>query len=110
MKSSLVIAALAAATAAKVHRAKLHKVPLEEQFENANIRQHAQALGQKYLGARPDAAFRDTSVDMEGGTPVPIENFLNAQCERCTPMNRAPPPTSEMLMRRETRLFTNRGG
>ena len=49
---------------------------------------HARALGQKYMGIRPEAhveeMFRDTSfheAKKENEThPVPINNFLNAQC------------------------------
>lgn len=41
-------------------------------------------LGQKYMGARPenhvDAMFKDTSANIEGNHPVPISNFMNAQC------------------------------
>ena len=82
MKGALICTALAATAAAKVQRAKLHKVPIGEQLENANIHQHAQALGQKYMGVRPGGPFRDTSIHKEDGAAVPIENFLNAQCER----------------------------
>ncbi|KAI9654592.1 MAG: Vacuolar protease A [Alyxoria varia] len=74
---------LATATSAKVHKAKLQKVPLGEQLEYANVRQHVQALGQKYMGATPpslgDSIYRAGAIHTEGGSPVPIENFLNAQ-------------------------------
>ena len=44
-----------------------------------------QALGQKYMGIRPqshkDEMFRDTSIHVDEGHPVPISNFLNAQCK-----------------------------
>jgi len=34
------------------------------------------------MGASPEAAFRETSIHEEKkGSPVPIENFLNAQCK-----------------------------
>ena len=87
MKSVLAIAALAATSAAKVHKAKLEKVPLATQLEGASISQHALALGQKYMGARPLPSsapldeLRDTSIHFDDTSPVPIENFLNAQCE-----------------------------
>lgn len=46
---------------------------------------HARALGQKYLGIRPqthlDEMFRDTAIHPERDHPVPISNFLNAQCK-----------------------------
>ena len=50
----------------------------------ANIETHAKALGQKYMGIRPqhhqDEMFRDTSIHVDKDThPVPVSNFLNAQ-------------------------------
>lgn len=51
---------------------------------NANINEHARHLGQKYMGIRPERhmeeMFKDTSIDAEAGHPVPITNFVNAQC------------------------------
>lgn len=42
-----------------------------------------EALGQKYMGIRPqghaDEMFKDTSVKPESGHPVAVSNFLNAQ-------------------------------
>ena len=50
-----------------------------------DINAHMKALGQKYMGIRPqshaDEMFRDTSIDIDKDHPVPISNFLNAQCE-----------------------------
>jgi len=48
--------------------------------------QHAQALGQKYMGIRPqgnhiDEMFKDTAFKGDGSHAVPISNFLNAQCK-----------------------------
>lgn len=44
-----------------------------------------QALGQKYMGIRPekhnDEMFRESSFHPEGGHPVAVSNFLNAQCK-----------------------------
>lgn len=41
------------------------------------------ALGQKYMGIRPQAhsneMFKDTSIDINSGHPVLVSNFLNAQ-------------------------------
>jgi len=42
-------------------------------------------LSQKYLGGRPidvhsQAIFHDSTAHIEGGHPVPISNFMNAQC------------------------------
>lgn len=44
------------------------------------------ALGQKYMGLRPgagqlDEMYRDTQFKGEGEHPVPVSNFLNAQCK-----------------------------
>ncbi len=44
------------------------------------------ALGQKYMGIRPQGhaqeVFRDTSIKPDKhGHPVPVTNFLNAQCQ-----------------------------
>jgi len=85
MKNSLLLAGLAASVEAGVHKMKLQKVPLSDQLKNANIHEHVQALGQKYMGLRPsghiDEMFRDTSIKPEAGKPhhVPVSNFLNAQ-------------------------------
>ena len=50
-----------------------------------NINSHVQALGQKYMGVRPqnhkDEMFRDTSIHQDAAHPVPVSNFLNAQCK-----------------------------
>lgn len=53
--------------------------------EHADIETQVRALGQKYMGVRPqkhqEEMFRDTSIRPEGdGHPVPVSNFLNAQC------------------------------
>lgn len=49
-----------------------------------DINSHAKALGQKYMGVRPqghrDEMFRDTSLKENVSHPVPVSNFLNAQC------------------------------
>ena len=55
---------------------------MQEQY---NLQDHAQALGQKYLGIRPqgnhiDEMFRDTTYRGDASHPVPVSNFLNAQC------------------------------
>ena len=43
-----------------------------------------QHLGQKYMGVRPDshadAMFKGMDVHSAGNHPVPISNFMNAQC------------------------------
>lgn len=42
-------------------------------------------LGQKYLGIRPEshqqAVFSNDAVQVSGNHPVPISNFMNAQCK-----------------------------
>lgn len=59
--------------------------------ENANIGDHVRALGQKYMGIRPqshvDEMFRDTSIHPDSDHTVPITNFLNAQCKYITAMH-----------------------
>ena len=49
-----------------------------------DIDSQVKALGQKYMGIRPqghkDEMFRDTSLHVDGAHPVPVSNFLNAQC------------------------------
>jgi len=77
--SAVAAAALLGSASAGVHKMKLKKVPLSEQFEHANIGQHARALGQKYLGASSQDTFQDTRFKTEKDHPVPVENFLNAQ-------------------------------
>lgn len=91
MKSCLVFAVAAFAGLANcgVHKLKLEKVPLSEQLEHADIATHAKSLykkysGQKFMGIRPEAhkeeMFRDTSIHLDQDHPVPVSNFLNAQC------------------------------
>lgn len=76
MKSAAVASALLGTAAAGVHKASLQKVPLDKQFEHANINEHVQALGQKYLGAY----HRQAGANSDKSVVVPVENFLNAQC------------------------------
>lgn len=59
-------------------------VPLETQMKH---------LGQKYMGIRPqqshaNAVFQGSLADPKGIHPVPISNFMNAQC-MCIPSNDA---------------------
>ncbi|KAL8828551.1 MAG: hypothetical protein Q9191_002521 [Dirinaria sp. TL-2023a] len=86
MKTAWAVAtgALLGLADAGVHKMKLQKIPLSEQLGYADITTHAKALGQKYMGIRPDRhreeMFRETSIDLEKDThPVPVSNFLNAQ-------------------------------
>ena len=52
---------------------------------HANIQEHAKALGQKYMGIRPETqmeqVFKAPYVADGASHPVPITNFLNAQCK-----------------------------
>ncbi|MCJ1449105.1 MAG: Vacuolar protease A [Stictis urceolatum] len=68
---------------AGVHKMKIQKIPLGEQLEHMDVNAQVQALGQKYMGVRPqlhqEEMFRDTSLHIDGGHPVPVSNFMNAQ-------------------------------
>ncbi|KEZ44102.1 Vacuolar protease A [Scedosporium apiospermum] len=87
MKSALIAAAvLLGSSQAAVHKMKLEKVPLEEQLASTPIEAQVQHLGQKYMGgARAeihdhlDAVFNTQVQVPQGGHPVPVSNFLNAQ-------------------------------
>ncbi|KAI9878318.1 MAG: Vacuolar protease A [Pleopsidium flavum] len=86
MKNALILAAgaLLGSVSAGVHKMKLQKIPLSEQLENTDITTHVKALGQKYMGIRPqgheEEMFRDTSIHSDKDShPVPVSNFLNAQ-------------------------------
>jgi hypothetical protein len=87
MKGALfAAAALAGSVSAGVHKMPLKKVSLSEQLAGANIDTHVKHLGQKYMGVRPqshaDEMFKDTALHADGGAhPVPVSNFLNAQCK-----------------------------
>jgi saccharopepsin len=52
--------------------------------DNVPMEAHLKGLGQKYMGARPDshaqAMFQGSSMHTTGGHPLPITNFMNAQC------------------------------
>ncbi|KAK1090141.1 aspartic proteinase precursor, partial [Friedmanniomyces endolithicus] len=67
MKSATIVAAALAGTAsAGVHKMPLKKVPLSEQLDFANINEQMHALGQKYMGIRPqrnmEEMFKETSI------------------------------------------------
>lgn len=82
----LTAAALLGSAEAGFHKMKLKKIPLSEQLETVPLRTQMENLGQKYMGIRPDnhadAVFQDTSIHVDGNHPVPITNFMNAQCKR----------------------------
>ena len=84
-----VSAALFASVNAGVHKLKLNKIPLSEQLERGGFAAQAHSLynkysGQKVMGVLPHShrqeMFRDTSIHPEDEHPVPVSNFLNAQC------------------------------
>merc|ERR1711939_1238363 len=81
--AAAVTAALAGTASAGVHKMPLKKVPLSQQLEYANIGDHMQALGQKYMGVRPqrnmEEMFKEQSFKPEKGHPVAVSSFLNAQ-------------------------------
>jgi saccharopepsin len=68
---------------AGVHRAPLKKVPLTEQLSHHDINTQMRALGQKYMGIRPEKIdeemFKTQEIKTDDGHPVPVSNFLNAQ-------------------------------
>lgn len=85
MRTSLVAAtALLGSAAAGVHKMKLEKVPLEQQFSAASVRDHVKGLAhkysQKFMNSETEDIFRHTSIDLNKDHDVPVENFLNAQC------------------------------
>ena len=93
MKSGLILAASAAivgSASCAVHKLKLDKIPLSEQLERADIAAHAKSLANKYSGQNPmgvlpgsykEEMFKETSIPVyEDNHPVPVSNFLNAQC------------------------------
>ena len=96
MKSGIILAAAGLASLAhgSVHTLKLQKIPLSEQLEHADITTQANSLykkyaGQKFMGIRPDShkeeMFKDTSIHLDQDDhPVPVSNFLNAQCIRAS--------------------------
>lgn len=95
MKSGILLAAtgLAGLVNGGVHTLKLQKVPLSEQLEHADITTQAKGLykkygGQKLMGVRPEShkeeMFKETSIHLDHDDhPVPVSNFLNAQCWFC---------------------------
>ncbi|RDW86581.1 Vacuolar aspartyl protease (Proteinase A) [Aspergillus mulundensis] len=80
MKTSLLTASvLLGYASAEVHKLKLNKVPLSEQFITRNIADHANALGQKYMGQFQQQVLDDEPVNALGSHDVLVDNFMNAQ-------------------------------
>ncbi|KAL2815012.1 aspartic peptidase domain-containing protein [Aspergillus granulosus] len=79
MKSSLLAASvLLGCASAEVHKLKLNKVPLTEQFITRNIADHANALHQKYMGQYQQQVMQEPANAM-GRHDVLVDNFMNAQ-------------------------------
>jgi saccharopepsin len=80
MKSSLLTASvLLGCASAEVHKLKLNKVPLTEQFITRNIADHANALHQKYMGQFQQQVIQDEPANAMGRHDVLVDNFMNAQ-------------------------------
>ncbi|EAW09715.1 pepsin-like aspartic protease [Aspergillus clavatus NRRL 1] len=80
--SLLTASALLGCASAEVHKLKLNKVPLEEQLYTHNIDAHVRALGQKYMGIRPNIhkeLLEENSFNDMSRHDVLVDNFLNAQ-------------------------------
>ncbi|GFF48089.1 vacuolar protease A [Aspergillus lentulus] len=84
MKSTSLLTAsvLLGSASAAVHKLKLNKVPLDEQLYTHNIDAHVRALGQKYMGIRPNVhqeLLEESSLNDMSRHDVLLDNFLNAQ-------------------------------
>ncbi|KAL5357736.1 aspartic peptidase domain-containing protein [Aspergillus floccosus] len=83
MKSASLLTAsvLVGCASAEVHKLKLNKLPLDEQLFTQNIDAHIHALGQKYMGVRPNQQemLGDNPVNGLGNHNVLVDNFMNAQ-------------------------------
>jgi saccharopepsin len=84
MKSTSLLTAsvLLGSASAAVHKLKLNKVPLDEQLYTHNIDAHVRALGQKYMGIRPNVhqeLLEENSLNDMSRHDILVDNFLNAQ-------------------------------
>ncbi|KAL2829705.1 aspartic peptidase domain-containing protein [Aspergillus cavernicola] len=81
MKSASLLSAsvLLGCASAEVHKLKLNKVPLAEQFITRNIADHANALSQKYMGQFQQNVLEDEPTNAMGRHDVLVDNFMNAQ-------------------------------
>ncbi|GAB1211710.1 Vacuolar protease A [Aspergillus terreus] len=79
--SLLTASVLVGCASAEVHKLKLNKLPLDEQLFTQNIDAHIHALGQKYMGVRPNQQepLGDNPVNDLGNHNVLVDNFMNAQ-------------------------------
>ncbi|KAF3942118.1 Saccharopepsin [Dactylella cylindrospora] len=72
-------AGFAGFASAGVHRMPLKKIPIEEQLISQSIQTQAQALNQKYMGARQgNNRLFSSEINTDDHT-LPVENFMNAQ-------------------------------
>ncbi|KAI1997353.1 aspartic proteinase precursor [Ophidiomyces ophidiicola] len=83
MRNTFLLAAavLLGCTSAKLHKLKLKKISLSEQFDHADIETQMKSLGRKYLGVR-SAHQQEVLADQaepNSGHNVLVDNFLNAQ-------------------------------
>lgn len=79
----LAASSLIGSAMAGIHRMPLRKVPLSDQLSGHDIDSQVRALGQKYMGIRPqkheEGMFNTQEIDGKKGHLVPVSNFLNAQ-------------------------------
>lgn len=80
------LVAFSEAVEAKVHSAKIHKRPLDDQLKDATFEEHIQHMGSKYLGlfqkAYPEAQIPltiNSQYEAAAGHDTPLTNYLNAQ-------------------------------
>lgn len=78
---SLAVALLAFTEAvdAKVHRAKIHKKPLDDQLKDATFEEHVQQMGQKYISLFQKAYPDHPQQQVLAKHDTPLTNYLNAQ-------------------------------
>jgi saccharopepsin len=88
MKTTALItaAALLGTSQAAVQTMKLKKLPLDEQLNTVPAEVQVRQVAQKYMGAMRssiedhlDAIFNTKVPESQGGHPLPVSNFLNAQ-------------------------------
>lgn len=76
---ALALFAFTESTEAKVHSAKIHKRPIDDQLKDATFDEHVRQMGQKYLGLFQKAYPEANIPSANGGHDTPLTNYLNAQ-------------------------------
>jgi len=76
---ALALFAFTETTEAKVHSAKIHKRPVDDQLKDATFDEHVRQMGQKYLGLFQKAYPESDVPFLEGTHETPLTNYLNAQ-------------------------------